>query len=353
MQANGAHETCAVPLDADGCVLVDAPCVRCGYNLRTQSRAARCPECGADVSDSLHAFFLRFAPVEWVQRIAHGLSFISNAVLMIAALWVGLVATAIVDDLFLRTGGETRRAIFGCLLPVIGLIALVVTIIGCVHFTTLDPHYVGRREPFFSARRMIRRAMLLLPLPLIGLFAISFLGAVFGSQPPDVVESVVRSWWFWAIWSAGVIISFASYLILPLAVLRRTRELMGRVPAPGLERWAATVYWIAVPVTVLITIGMAILFTLLMWALVNLTPTGGTNQTTSTVGLAMGWVAILMIGLPSLVAIPLAIAAVFLIVACRRRLAKTAEEAAEIQRLRLELEFSQPRLSRPPAGEVS
>ena len=31
----------------------DLPCVDCGYNLRRLSPAGRCPECGADVRDSI------------------------------------------------------------------------------------------------------------------------------------------------------------------------------------------------------------------------------------------------------------------------------------------------------------
>ena len=39
--------------DEHGRLRVSVPCVRCGYDLRTQPRDARCPECGHAVRQTL------------------------------------------------------------------------------------------------------------------------------------------------------------------------------------------------------------------------------------------------------------------------------------------------------------
>ena len=68
MQTTGQIEQC----DADGRVCVDAPCLNCGYNLRTLLTTGLCPECGQPVMPSLRGDLLRFAPPRWVRGLARG-----------------------------------------------------------------------------------------------------------------------------------------------------------------------------------------------------------------------------------------------------------------------------------------
>jgi len=46
------------------------PCLRCGYNLRTLSSDARCPECATPISSSLDPALLRYADPSWTSILA-------------------------------------------------------------------------------------------------------------------------------------------------------------------------------------------------------------------------------------------------------------------------------------------
>jgi hypothetical protein len=46
------------------------PCLRCGYNLRTLSTDARCPECSAPVASSLNPTLLRYEDPSWTGILA-------------------------------------------------------------------------------------------------------------------------------------------------------------------------------------------------------------------------------------------------------------------------------------------
>src|SRR6266850_7433139 len=49
------------------------PCLRCGYNLRTLSSDARCPECSAAIYSSLDPTLLRYADPSWTTILAFAL----------------------------------------------------------------------------------------------------------------------------------------------------------------------------------------------------------------------------------------------------------------------------------------
>src|SRR5258706_9556058 len=72
------------------------PCLRCGYNLRTLSIDARCPECATPIASSLDPTLLRYADPSWTHALGQALG------LMIFSLLVQ-VAYLLVLLVFMRT----------------------------------------------------------------------------------------------------------------------------------------------------------------------------------------------------------------------------------------------------------
>lgn len=362
-------------------MLVDAPCVKCGYNLRMQSHAARCPECAAAVADSLHAHFLRFAPATWVRSVAQGLTLISIAVGLVAAFWA-LSATVSGLGNYLSGAATVLAGSLACSAPLIGLAALVTTIVGCVKFSARDPQYVLRREPFLTARRNIRRSLWLLLLPIAGFGVLVGFTIWVDKQSPERVIGVVGSGWFWVAWTAGMIVCSSGYVILPLAVMRHLRGLMRRVPAPGLARSANVLYWIVGLLAGLMTLGFAALCGFLVPIVIggatSVSATAGTGTivapgsaattsgpvrvtissptmtaTAPTVfapaptsapapaaagpGAAWGVLIVILIGFPMLLMFPVAFGVIAVLFACRRRMSEVAAEAAQIEEIRSSL----------------
>ncbi len=117
-----------VPKVAEGVV-----CVGCGYDLRGQTTAGVCSECGSRISESTQAHLLRFAPSVWVRSLRRG-------AFMLAFGGIGYVVTALTllpSVVIIRTGGR----------PPIGLAlgALLSLPSSCI-LLTVGALFVTRRE---------------------------------------------------------------------------------------------------------------------------------------------------------------------------------------------------------------
>ncbi|MEM6756275.1 MAG: hypothetical protein AAF586_03840 [Planctomycetota bacterium] len=76
-----------IPVDDQGRVDVDPPCLECGYNLRTQPlETGRCPECSLPVGRSVVGNQLRFCDPAWLTRVGHGLSALGLAGLAVGGI---------------------------------------------------------------------------------------------------------------------------------------------------------------------------------------------------------------------------------------------------------------------------
>ena len=61
------------PLDANGFLAANAPCIKCNYNLRALKPDGTCPECGSPVARSITGPLLRCAPPDRLLRLRTGL----------------------------------------------------------------------------------------------------------------------------------------------------------------------------------------------------------------------------------------------------------------------------------------
>jgi hypothetical protein len=81
-----------VQLDEHGLIDEDIACVRCDYNLRTQTVDGSCPECGMAVHDTLRLAWLRGRDATWLRRIASGAlwAMIAVASFVVVEVWMAV-----------------------------------------------------------------------------------------------------------------------------------------------------------------------------------------------------------------------------------------------------------------------
>lgn len=145
--------------DAQGMVICDRACRRCGYNLRGLHREGRCPECGRPVGLSFEGDLLRFADPDWVETLARGsrLVIIGLGINIVSGL-VTLVVTVSVNALApMRTPPLLELLTGLCLLA--GLVGTAVLYIGVWLATRPDPTRIG--EDIYARSRKLVRVMLL------------------------------------------------------------------------------------------------------------------------------------------------------------------------------------------------
>lgn len=128
-------------LDADGRLLDEFACRRCGYSLRGLKPDDLCPECRTPVARSVRGDLLQFSDPHWVERIARGSSLVAAAIVLQV-----LVPAVLVLALDWHAGGA---------LAAILVAAKALQACGYWMVTSPDPA-AGDREPVLCARRIAR-----------------------------------------------------------------------------------------------------------------------------------------------------------------------------------------------------
>src|SRR5688572_14687462 len=138
------------PLDAAGNVVVDLPCRKCAYNLRTLSINGRCPECGTAVGFSAQGDLLRFSDPGWVMTLHRGVVLILAG---IAVIILGVLLAVLIGF----TGAVTVTAVVA---GAAGLVGYVLILIGTWLLTAPDPSGLGE-DRYGTSRKLIRITMLI------------------------------------------------------------------------------------------------------------------------------------------------------------------------------------------------
>jgi|GEM_PF-6630536 len=242
----------STPSPADR-VLIDAPCVNCGYNLRTLPENGLCPECAHPVWHSLRGYFLCYAPHTWIRTVARGLLLILIAVLAVLTVgplvWVALAGRAVVS--IVEAGGTPPTSFLrklGLLQSAFYALPTALAIAGLWCFSRPDP-IVVRREPRLASRRLIRIGCWLLPILLLADLIHTLVMPPFPSfgfpGPPNAAAALftpgLRQ--FVAFGLVLWIGTLVTYTVLVLALMRHLAGLMRRVPRKGLVRFAQVEFW--------------------------------------------------------------------------------------------------------------
>ncbi len=143
--------------DCHGCVALDAPCLGCGYNLRTMLPDRVCPECARPVADSVRPEFLRFASPRWVRALARGL-----LIILVTLAVSGVVIPGALTALGLLTGPFASEAnqlpewqhmcVEGTVFSVLAIPATCLLMAGVFRLTRPEPG--ARENPASRAARL-------------------------------------------------------------------------------------------------------------------------------------------------------------------------------------------------------
>jgi hypothetical protein len=208
-----------------------------------------CPECAAPVARSTRGHYLHHAPPRWVRRQANG------ALLLVIALCGGLVLWLVVAAAGLAmaaSAGGASTVMFEAVLPmlsiIIGVVGLWFIIRGLVQLTTPDPTAQFHHEGF-SARKLVRYCLIVLPVSILVLAGLTGLGPW---APLSLLFSLTVTF--------GIVVAVSGlvYFVLPLATLRHIAMLMRRVPRRGLVIFAKIEFW-ALLIAGLLYTGSAVL----------------------------------------------------------------------------------------------
>jgi hypothetical protein len=284
-------------LDTDGRLIVDAPCVGCGYNLRTASLTGICPECSHPVAHSVQGYFLRFCPAQWVHNLARGLLHVLIAIG--GSVVVGFLASLALAIPTLVSAAQNAGVPPSVPILAVSLVNFVVNaafttlgIIGLRLLTRREPANVGHPAGTKS-RRVLRICSVLLPVPILlnlalALFIPSLPSFAPGSPPPSLTTVFgPRPAAFFAASIATGILSIAIYGVTVLALVRHVGALMARIPRLGLVRLARVVFWGLLAAGLVLSGGYAITVTTVLPAMsatiatATTMPSGGTAYYTS------------------------------------------------------------------------
>lgn len=143
----------AVAFDAEGKIIGDLACLRCGYNLRLMRPEAFCPECGVGVERTVRGDLLRFSDAAWLRGVTNGLGVL--VVTIAATLAITIFSAAMFPVSEDRPAAAT----------VIELLARGCCAAGAWRFGRPQPDPL-RPEAALAPRRMVRLLALLQMAPL-------------------------------------------------------------------------------------------------------------------------------------------------------------------------------------------
>ncbi len=248
-----------VPLDADGRVCVNAPCLNCGYNLRTLSVEGLCPECAHPVRLSLSGLFLRFASPRWERQLARGVLLLIIAVGVFAAGRVFILTPMPGLLPYTTPTGSTSSSfwLLGSLGQFVfwaGITALVMLALWTLTKPELATPLSAEGR---AARRVLRVCACLLPVPLVlALLTMLHSNQMIASVPPPSPvpgfkdplmvfkgSFLVVKPTFVALAILSGVTSVIAFVVTPLALLRHLSRLMRRVPRPGLVLFCRIEFW--------------------------------------------------------------------------------------------------------------
>lgn len=210
----------------------DVPCVGCGYNLRGLEASGKCPECGLDISRSLHGDQLVYSGSAYLASLCRGIRIIFAALIaQVALLALGIAAGAVVFGL---VGGGSASPAIETLVMGLALLAdvavAIVLIFGWWLFSTPDPSIVSANTGN-TARKFVRIAVIISGVT-------GLLSSLEDVCPVTTASSLA------IISSAAEIVSIAAWVVSFFASMIYIRWLAKRIPNEHVDRAAKRLMWL-------------------------------------------------------------------------------------------------------------
>jgi len=209
----------------------DVACVGCGYNLRGLEPGGKCPECGLDISRSLHGDRLVYSGSAYLAALCRGIRIIFAALIAEVAL---IALSAAVGFAVFGVGASLVSPAIETL--VMGLVLLVdvavsiVLIFGWWLFSTPDPSIVSANTGD-TARKFVRIAVIISGVT-------GLLSSLEDVYPVTTASSLA------VFSSAAEIVSIVAWIVSFFASMIYIRWLAKRIPSAHVDRDAKRLMWL-------------------------------------------------------------------------------------------------------------
>ncbi len=221
----------AAPM-SDGPIPFDLPCTTCGYNLRSLTMDARCPECGILTRRTFDEGRLIFADRCWLRSLLRGVRIILWSLLASIIGFVCLIIAILVLVNLQWEPDPLDVALAGLSLAICGTI---VWLVAAWYLTSPRPSGPRQRPPPRAAT--VKWILGLSCCPLVGLFVYAaLLGQMFLSDGTPSVPVVVAS-------MASSIVGSCSGTVAIILLLAHLRRLVRHEAKQGLRKILTFLIW--------------------------------------------------------------------------------------------------------------
>ncbi len=265
----------------------DHPCLECDYNLRGLAIGASCPECNSPVTDSLKKRLLRYADPQYIRKLRSGARCITICAILPLVGFCVMIPLSIVTaasgfanapiTTTTTSSGFTSTSTFASTTSSAIVPAIVQTVFsiavwslfafGWYRLTTQDPNRSAATSNTSSGMACrglaIATSSILIVAALFGFAGSVILGQLSANAAPSAASMAVPG----AIIAISGFSSLIAYLLLIVQFvfgIKQVKRLTPRIPAGGLTKYAAFVFWFT-----LSTIGAYLLMVALIFVLVG------------------------------------------------------------------------------------
>ncbi|MCH7704925.1 MAG: serine/threonine protein kinase [Planctomycetes bacterium] len=202
---------------------VDVPCVQCTYNLRGLQTDARCPECGALISESTRPDRLMFADPRWLSRLMLGVAVSGSAVASVPVFFALIGPVLLLSN---AVSFDWVDTLFDWLAVLMGFASGAALTVGVFLATTTRLDRASKPDTRAARLRMAARAGCLVCIAGVFVSKVVLASAAWSAPMVEVLHAV------------GLALLLTGGLIGAVGFLGYLSLLAARAPSPKLSKEA-------------------------------------------------------------------------------------------------------------------